>query len=232
MAFGAITLGMLSFNSCKKEVNPIADPTVCFAFAGNLDVGESILFSNCSNDATEYIWDFGDGTSSEIADPSHVYYSPGTYTVELNSFNEEGISNSTSKTITIADKVPVTMIINSITLLTWPQTNNGVAWDDSSYPDIHIYVNSPSGIIHRSDTYIEDCDPAYTYEYGADAGFPLLIEYLDYEYRLDIWDNDVSGYDFMGEINFTPSTLHVFGENTLSIAAGEFSFLLHVRWVY
>ena len=45
-------------------------------------------------------WQFGDGATSSTRAPSHVYSSPGTYTVRLTVTNSAG-SSSTSKTITV-----------------------------------------------------------------------------------------------------------------------------------
>jgi PKD repeat protein/photosystem II stability/assembly factor-like uncharacterized protein len=42
-----------------------------------------VQFSNTSSNALNYLWDFGDGTSSAIQSPSHNYNVPGTYTVKL-----------------------------------------------------------------------------------------------------------------------------------------------------
>ena len=40
-----------------------------------------------------WFWDFGDGTTSTIANPEHVYhYMPGTYTVRLTVWDEFGYS--------------------------------------------------------------------------------------------------------------------------------------------
>ncbi len=40
-------------------------------------------FTNLSTGATDYEWDFGDGNSSEEANPVHTYASPGNYLVTL-----------------------------------------------------------------------------------------------------------------------------------------------------
>ena len=40
-------------------------------------------FVNTSTNATSYVWDFGDGTSSSDANPSHQYATEGVYTVKL-----------------------------------------------------------------------------------------------------------------------------------------------------
>ncbi|WP_272585708.1 MULTISPECIES: PKD domain-containing protein [unclassified Flavobacterium] len=47
-----------------------------------------ISFNNLSNDnggsaIVNYLWDFGDGTTSSLFEPTHAYDHPGTYTVEL-----------------------------------------------------------------------------------------------------------------------------------------------------
>lgn len=42
-----------------------------------------VSFTNSSLYATSYQWNFGDGSSSFAANPSHLYLNPGTYTVTL-----------------------------------------------------------------------------------------------------------------------------------------------------
>lgn len=43
-----------------------------------------VQFTNMSSeDCQTYLWDFGDGTTSTLASPLHVYAEPGTYTVRL-----------------------------------------------------------------------------------------------------------------------------------------------------
>mgnify|MGYP000635348534 CR=1 FL=1 len=230
MALGVVTLGMLTFNSCKKE-DPIADPTACFTVSGNLNVDESILFSNCSGNATEYLWYFGDGTNSESADPTHVYYNSGTYTVELYSYNEEGTSRSTTKTITIVDKVPVNMIVNEILLKRWPSSNNGVAWDNNSYPDILVRLGDANNWLTSESGYIMDCDPnttkSYTsifpYTYGA-MNTPLEIHFYDYDVT--------SANDWMGGLQFTPSAEHYVGQTVITLSNSYWEFDVHVSWVY
>ncbi len=49
-------------------------------------------------DAGSYQWDFGDGATSQIANPSHTYVTNGTYTVTLSA------SNATGQTITAIKK--------------------------------------------------------------------------------------------------------------------------------
>ena len=53
----------------------IADTVVCF--------GTNILFQNSSTNGQNYLWDFGDNTTSTLFQPIHNYSIPGNYTVAL-----------------------------------------------------------------------------------------------------------------------------------------------------
>lgn len=45
--------------------------------------GDTVLFANTSTGAINYLWDFGDGTSSIALNPTHIYLAQGVYTVKL-----------------------------------------------------------------------------------------------------------------------------------------------------
>lgn len=47
------------------------------------DTGEDIQFTNTSSGAVSYVWDFGDGNTSELSDPIHAYEEVGRYNVSL-----------------------------------------------------------------------------------------------------------------------------------------------------
>jgi PKD repeat protein len=53
-------------------------------------VGEIIAFTNLTSDAHSYLWDFGDGTTSEEYQPTHAFNGVGSYTVKLTAFSENG----------------------------------------------------------------------------------------------------------------------------------------------
>ena len=50
----------------------------------------TVLFTNTSEYATGYHWDFGDGTTSDQVNPSHTYTSPGAFEVTLTASNPNG----------------------------------------------------------------------------------------------------------------------------------------------
>lgn len=58
-------------------------------------------FTNESVNAVTYLWEFGDGQTSNQANPTHVYTSPGTYDVTLYGYSQAG-NLSTSVTSQIA----------------------------------------------------------------------------------------------------------------------------------
>ncbi|MFC1975857.1 FG-GAP-like repeat-containing protein [Chloroflexota bacterium] len=47
----------------------------------------TVTFSNSSTWATNYYWDFGDGTQSTASQPTHIYNTAGQYTVTLTASN-------------------------------------------------------------------------------------------------------------------------------------------------
>lgn len=60
-----------------------------------------VKFTNLSQNAVEYIWDFGDGTTSSETSPLHNYMSQGLYTVQLIARSCAGLSD----TITLTDYI-------------------------------------------------------------------------------------------------------------------------------
>ncbi len=78
-------------------------PTVAFSASNNLPAtGEALTFTNTSENATEYFWDFGDGTTSTEENPMHVYQEEGTYLVTLSAVNGEGCVVTTSQEIIVS----------------------------------------------------------------------------------------------------------------------------------
>jgi hypothetical protein len=75
----AIT-GLLAvfFTSC--EVHPYADFTADF---NRVQPFEEIRFTNISDQAVSFSWDFGDGYSSTEMNPRHTYTEEGTFQVSL-----------------------------------------------------------------------------------------------------------------------------------------------------
>lgn len=56
--------------------------------------GYPVVFTNGSVNATDYVWSFGDGASSEADGPQHIYADPGLYDVVLVAIGAGGCSDS------------------------------------------------------------------------------------------------------------------------------------------
>lgn len=54
-----------------------------------------VQFTNSSTAAYTYLWDFGDGNTSTVANPTHAYASAGTYTVSLTATGADGVDTLT-----------------------------------------------------------------------------------------------------------------------------------------
>jgi len=90
-------LFLLTIVGCQKQ--PEASFT---ASKTNVVTGEAITFTNTSKDASSYKWNFGDGTSSDVASPTHAYENAGTYTVIMTANSKNGKkSDNATATITV-----------------------------------------------------------------------------------------------------------------------------------
>ena len=67
-----------------------------------------IRFTDTSVDPEEhrlsYLWEYGDGESSDASSPSHTYDDAGSYTITLTVTDDEGETDTTSVSIRIDQK--------------------------------------------------------------------------------------------------------------------------------
>lgn len=90
-------------SSCKKDDDdPKPEIIASFDFEQDQTNQLQVTFTNNSQNATSYEWDFGDGSSSTEKDPVHVYESYGQYTVKLTA-KGDGNPDVSTKTITLAN---------------------------------------------------------------------------------------------------------------------------------
>ncbi len=121
---GNYTISLIAGNDAgnSKVMKPnyivVTNPLPVSNFSSNVTHGYpplSIRFTDLSQNATGWNWDFGDGSNSTQRNPVHEYVDPGIYSVNLTTTNENG-TDSKLTTITVMQLVgvgPYAYITNS-----------------------------------------------------------------------------------------------------------------------
>ncbi len=90
------------FSSCEEGEQSEPNAVACFDYSPTVELKDSteISFSNCSENATSYAWNFGDGTFSTEENPAHTYEESGDFVVQLAAINETSV-DSISKNLLV-----------------------------------------------------------------------------------------------------------------------------------
>ena len=102
-------IALMLFSSCELSKDDDDDetpgePVASFQFEVSADDWAEVTFTNFSQNATSYSWDFGDDSElSTEENPVHTYSGGGTYTVTLTAANADGVSATKSETVDITD---------------------------------------------------------------------------------------------------------------------------------
>ncbi|RMG54993.1 MAG: PKD domain-containing protein, partial [Bacteroidetes bacterium] len=111
----SVTLTVTDMHGCShtytrtnyiRLTHPVADFTYSPAIGCP---GLNVAFTDASSGLhalSSWLWDFGDGTSSTAPNPSHIYHTPGYYTVSLTVTNVLGCSDTEVKTNMVHIFVP------------------------------------------------------------------------------------------------------------------------------
>ncbi len=97
---GIYKVSLIVKNNGSEDIlkrNIIVKPAPTANFEASTDESftfDEINFRNNSSNATRYLWDFGDGESSEVYEPTHHYSSLGEYDISLQVWSENGCSDS------------------------------------------------------------------------------------------------------------------------------------------
>lgn len=108
------------FGSCKdsltKSIVSIPKPTAAFTASNNLSCKAplNVSFNNTSISAVSYKWLFGDGDSSILKNPTHIYTSTGKFTVTLIITNSKGCTDILVQTDLVKISPPEIIKIDSL----------------------------------------------------------------------------------------------------------------------
>lgn len=132
--FYTVTLIVTDAAGCTDTVSfpnliNINSVTAGFTFPALACAGNLVAFTDTSlGGVTTWNWDFGDGTTASVANPTHAYGAPGTYTVSLIASNGP-CSDTVSRSVTVQPSPVANFGADSVSSCDVPFT---VTFSDSS----------------------------------------------------------------------------------------------------
>jgi len=120
--------------SVTLEEEPNQPPIANFTYNPSTPyTNEPIQFIDTSIDVdgsiVAWLWDFGNGAQSTGQNPVIAYSTAGNYTVTLTVWDDDGASNSTSKTVTVLNHLPIVNFTYTDPIKNKPTYFNSTSYD-------------------------------------------------------------------------------------------------------
>jgi len=145
------------------------------------EVGEEILFFNGSHNATEFEWDFGDGTWSDAYEPAHSYSASGIFTVVLSAYSKSG---NVDRSYLDIEVVSPTML--EVEVLEWNDEYPVAGASVILYPTLTDWDNETNAIIEG---------------FTNSSGKVIFTNLQPRVYYIDVWHVNHNNYAFRNEEN-------------------------------
>lgn len=159
-------------DTVSKEVTVLPAPPVAGFTGGDTACAPlTVSFTDTSERALTYSWDFGDGDTSDEQNPSHTYEDPGLYDVSLTVTGENGSDNVTRSSIVIVHEFPEADFSFTPDELVYPDATFDFTNESSSDADIFYWEfgdGQSDSTENTSHTYDEAGTFAVTY-YASNA---------------------------------------------------------------
>lgn len=166
----------LGFTACT--LRPVAD---FYVDEQVVYIGEEVWFTNESYNATDFEWDFGDGTWTDVANPIHAFNASGTYEVVLTAYSRKGVTDQAAITITV-----LTPTILEIEVLEWEQE---YAVDNANvrlYPTLLDWDEETNMVIEGNTN---------------SNGKVVFFDLEQTQYYVDVWETNHNNFDLRGYEN-------------------------------
>ena len=216
--------------SYTDTITLFASPTADFDIATQAGcLPYTAQFTNLSWAETDmkFLWDFGDGGTDTLENPSHIYYQTGGYDVTLTVSTDSGCVDTVSLTKT-----------NFITVNQVPSAGFTVTPKEQSiFNPVFTFENTTldaqrCGIFLGDGSFSEECN--FTYEYKDTGEFRVLM----------VVQNSLGCFDTVGQtihvtpeyVLFTPNAFTPNGDGRnddfrpVSMATSQYEFIIFNRW--
>ena len=156
----------------------------------------SVHFENRSLGGQSYLWEFGDGATSAIAHPNHVYKKRGNYTVALTVTNSGGCTDRLERTVKVSNDY------NLLAASTFSPNGDGV--EDAFIPEalkslgvrFHMSVHDPA-----TGQLIYETSDAQRPWNGRIGGRGDACATQDYVWMVEMKDGDKLGGTYTGTVS-------------------------------
>jgi gliding motility-associated-like protein len=104
----SVSLTITDMYGCTSTVQKlnyinVSNPKAAFLMSDSVSTCPPLVvtFTNTSVNAIDHTWDFGDGTTSQLKDPTHFYSTPGIFTVVLRITGPGGCIDEMARNIVV-----------------------------------------------------------------------------------------------------------------------------------
>jgi PKD repeat protein len=174
LAAGTYRLYVVAFNAAgESAASNIASVTIATSVTASFSVAPSagvagvtaFVCSNTSSGATSWAWNFGDGATSSLQNPAHIYTSPGTYTIQLTA-NGSGGQSFASHAVSVTSGIAADFTFSPSN----PTTQQNVAFSDRSAGNVVAWLwNFGDGTSSTSQ------NPSKRYSFAGNYSVSLLV---------------------------------------------------------
>ncbi len=171
-----VATAALMLSSC--DVQPDA---YFFSDKITAEIGEEILFFNGSHNATDYEWDFGDGTWSDAFEPAHSYSASGIFTVVLSAYSSSGMVDRSYLDIEVMSP---TML--EVEVLEWDQEYPVASASVRLYPTLNDWDNETNLVVEG---------------FTNSSGKVIFTNLQPRVYYVDVWHVNHNNFAFRDEVN-------------------------------